>query len=91
MLVIIGIFWVMAALVFVFSQWIAPLFLVSSPSPTSGFNYAKAFGGVIKPFGLWVAGALLVLGPVAALYQAAMRGADSVAAKALGTGGRKRR
>jgi hypothetical protein len=91
MLVTVLTFWVLAAFVFVVSQWIAPAFYNSTPSATNGFNFGTSFGvPFIKTWGLWVAGALVILGPFAASWQALNRGADAVMGKALGTSNRRR-
>jgi hypothetical protein len=87
-LVIIGVFWFLAAATYGFSEWVAPAILNSEPSAPSGFNYGQALGApFIKTFGLWVAGILFVLGAFAAVWRAIERGADSVMATALGTRG----
>jgi hypothetical protein len=92
MLFIVGTCWVLALLVFALTQWLAPAFLGNQPaSPTSGFNYSQSFGlPFIKTFGLWVAGALLLLGPLTAIWRAIEHGADAVADRALGTSRRRR-
>lgn len=88
MLVIIGLFWLLALFVFAVSQWIAPAFYSGTPSPTTGFDYGKSLGlPFIKTWGLWVAGALLLLGPFAAIWKALERGGDALMGKALGTEG----
>jgi hypothetical protein len=90
-LVIIGLFWFLAVLVFVVSQWVAPAFYSSTPSTTS-FNFGTSFGlPFIKTWGLWVAGFLVVLGPFLAVWRALERGGKGVLEKALGTGTKARR
>lgn len=87
MLVVIGLFWILAVVVFVVTQWVAPAIYsgVTSTSP-SGFNYAQSFGvPFIKTWGFWVAVALLVLGPLAAAWRALERGGEAAVGKALGT------
>ena len=91
MLVIVGLFWLVAAFVLVLSQWIAPAFASASPTGTTGFNYGKAFLPMVKTFGLVVAGALAVVGPFAAIWQALLRGGDAVMNKALSTTSKARR
>ena len=87
MLVIIGLFWLLAAFVFVVSQWIAPALYSSTPSTTTGFNFGQSFGvPFIKTWGVWVAGMLFVFGPFAALWQALLRGGDHLMGKVLGMG-----
>ena len=91
MLVIVGLFWVLAVFVFVLTQWIAPAFYSNTPSATSGFNFGQSFGvPFIKTWGLWVAVALLALGPFAAVWKALERGGDTVLSKALGTNTNRR-
>jgi len=91
MLVVIGMFWVLALVVFVITQWIAPAFYANTPSTTSGFNFATSFGlPFIKTWGLWVAVALLILGPFTAGWQALTRGGEAVMGKALGTSTNRR-
>ena len=85
MLVIVGLFWLIAALVLVLSEWVAPALTTTAPRGTTGFNYGQAFLPMVKTFGLVVAGALAVLGPLAAIWQALLRGGDAVMSKALGT------
>lgn len=93
MLVIIGTFWVLAAFVFVVSQWVAPAFISATPSTApSGINYGQAFGvPFITTWGKWVAGVLVVLGPFAAVWRALERGGEAVMGKALGTTSRRGR
>lgn len=91
MVVIIGMFWILAAVVFVVSQWVVPAFYSSSPSMSSGFNFGQSFGTpFIKTWGLWVAGGLFVLGPFAAAWRALERGGEAVMGKALGTTNNRR-
>ncbi len=62
MLVVIFTFWLLAAAVYAFSEWVAPALFSSALSTTpSGINYGRSFGTpFIKTFGLWMAGILLV-------------------------------
>jgi hypothetical protein len=86
MLVTVGVFWCLAAFVFVVTQWVGPALISTTPPPASGFNYGQSFGlPFIKTWGWWVAGGLVVLGPVAAIWKAVEQGGEAVMAKALGT------
>ena len=93
MLVTIVVFWVLALITFVVTQWVAPaLYGNSSPSPTSGFDYAHSFGiPLVTAWGKWVALFLVILGPLAAAWRAVERGGDLVMGKALGTSRRRGR
>jgi hypothetical protein len=92
MLVTIGLFLFMAVIVFAVSQWIAPAFYGATTSTTVGFNFGTSFGvPFIKTWGLWVAVALAILGPVAAGWQALTRVADAALGKAFGTNARRGR
>lgn len=87
MFVTIGLFWFLAVVVFVVTQWVAPAIYTGAPSMSpSGFNYGQSFGvPFIKTWGFWVAVALLALGPFAAAWRALDRGGEAVMGKALGT------
>jgi len=90
--VIIGLFWILAAVMYVVSQWVVPTFYSSVPNTSTGFNFGQSFGTpFIKTWGLRVAGGLFVLGPFAALWRALERGGEAVMGKALGTSVRRRR
>jgi hypothetical protein len=93
MAVSIGLFWVLAVVVFVISQWIAPALLSSQqPNTPSGLNYGALLGvPFIKTWGLWVAGGLFVLGPFAALWRALERGGEAIMGRAIGTSNNRRR
>jgi hypothetical protein len=71
----LGIFWGLAALVLLACEIIIPNLSSASTSAPSSFNYGATFGAnFFRPFGLIVACALAVLGPVALLF----RGADAL-------------
>ncbi|HEY1419319.1 MAG TPA: hypothetical protein VGG90_01265 [Candidatus Dormibacteraeota bacterium] len=91
MLVIVGLFWILAAFVFVITQWIAPALTSGTPTGATSFNYGQAFAPFVKTFGLVVAGVLVVLGPFAAVWQALVRGGEAVMDKALGSSNRRGR
>jgi hypothetical protein len=91
MLVIVGLFWLLAAFVLVLSQWIAPALATGAPNGTTGFNYGQVFLPLVKTFGLVVAAGLVLLGPFAAIWQALLRGGDAVMNRALGTTSQARR
>jgi len=80
MLVVILTFWLFAVAVYTFSEWVAPALFSSAPSTTpSGINYGQSFGTpLIKTFGLWMTGVLLVLGPLVAVWKALERGGEAV-------------
>lgn len=92
-LVIVLMFWLLAAVVYTLSEWIAPAVFSSLPSSTpSAFNYGKAFSTpFIKTFGLWMSVVLFALGPVVVGWKAFERGFDSLIRAALGLGDRRRR
>lgn len=82
MLIAVGVFWLLAALVFALTQWVVPAFYTGASSSAGGFDYSRSFGlPFVKTFGLWMAGILAVLGPFAALWQAALRGTDRLTGK----------
>lgn len=93
MLVTIGLFWFFAVVVFVVTQWIAPVVYGGAPSTApSGFNYMQSLGlPFITTWGKWVAVALAVIGPLAAIWRAVERGGEAVMGKALGTTSRRGR
>lgn len=91
MLISIGLFWFLAIVVFVATQWITPAITPSSTSPVSGFNYGQAFAPLVKTWGLWVAAALVVLGLFAAVWRALERGGETIVGKAAGAHSRRRR
>jgi len=92
MLVVILTFWLLAAAVYAFSEWVAPALFSSAPSTIpSGINYGQSFGApFIKTFGVWMAGILLVLGPFAAVWKALEGGGEAVMGKTLGTTSNRR-
>jgi Na+/proline symporter len=69
--VVIAAFWVFAGLAYAVMEWAVPAIYSGSPSAPSGFNYGTSF---VVPFshafGPWIAGIIVVLGPVVALRAA---------------------
>jgi len=91
MLVTVLTFWLLALIVFVVTQWVAPAFYRAMATTTTSFNFGTSFGvPFIKTWGLWVAGAFVILGPLAAGWQAATRGGEAAMSKALGTSSNRR-
>jgi hypothetical protein len=78
--------------VFGATQWVVPALYGSAlTSAPSGFNYGQALGvPFIKTWGLWIAGTLFLLGPLAAGWRALERGGEAVMAKALGATNNRR-
>lgn len=70
-LVVIGGSWTLAAVVFVVMEWAVPAIYSGTPTAPSGFNYRTSF---VVPFSHafapWIAGLILLLGPLAALRAA---------------------
>jgi hypothetical protein len=74
-IVTLAIFWGLAAVVLLVSEVVLPQIAGASSPGTSGVNYGAMFGSnFLRPFGLIIAVALVVLGPVALLF----RGADEL-------------
>lgn len=70
-LAVIGSFWVLAAVVFVAMMWGVPALYSGTPNASSGFNYGTSF---VVPFSHsfapWIAGVIVVLGPLVSLRAA---------------------
>lgn len=67
----IGGFWGFAAIVFVIMEWAVPAIYSGTPNAPSGFNYGTSFVVPFsRAFAPWIAGVIVLLGPLAALRAA---------------------
>ena len=70
-LFVIGGFWALAAIVFVALHWAVPAIYSGTPNAPSGFNYGASFAvPFARAFAPWIAGVIVLLGPLAALRAA---------------------
>jgi hypothetical protein len=66
--VVIAAFWVFAGIAYAVMGWAVPAIHSGSPNAQSGFDYGTSFVVPFsRAFGPWIAGILVVLGPLAAL------------------------
>ena len=90
MLLSIALFWFLALIAFVGTQWLAPALTPSTSSAPSGFNYGRAFLPLVKTLGFWMAIVLFALGPLAAVRMALERAGDAALGANAGNGTRGR-
>ena len=70
-LVVIGGSWIFAAIVFVVMEWAVPAIYSGTPNAPSGFNYGTSFVVPFsRAFAPWIAGVIVILGPIASLRAA---------------------
>jgi len=69
--VVIAAFWVFAGIAYALMEWAVPAIYSGSSASPSGFNYGTSFiVPFSRAFGPWIAGIIVVLGPIGALRAA---------------------
>jgi hypothetical protein len=85
--VLIGLCWILAALVYLLGDLVAPAYYAGTIAAPSGINYGQVVAlPFARAFGLWTSLMLLGLGPALVGWIALQRGMDQLLRKALGTG-----